>query len=337
MWWVMEKISLHEQKIINEIIDISKLIINIYQRMFFEEMEENINTENYCNLLSELHCAMEKEDALYSKLELSIEQVTKLTEYLDVVEHKYISHGNNILDSINLSSNQPLYIHRILNKLKKSSLQDDKNWEKWLMENSAFLSPKEAKKYIRFRRLDMAIVDDIENAFIYYLNEQIGNCNNEKNRDSFCRIKYNLLSISENVEKTFLNNRQLDDGIYFAYPFVSKYYKIPQQTGEEIVFMACRDYCGTGITNVLIRDDNVNNEFDLDFTIFFTYIKSGISLIFPFDDYDYLMETLNDEITHINDCANNSLSITTHMLLSQIDNIDSNKPKCKYIHLGQPK
>ncbi|MBQ7137055.1 MAG: hypothetical protein IJO43_03680 [Bacilli bacterium] len=333
----MEKISLHEQRIINEIIDISKLIINIYQRIFFEEIEESINTENYWNLLSELNRVVEKEDVLYSKLELSIEEVTKLIEYLDVIEPKYISHGNNVLDAINFPTNQPLYIHRILNRLKDASLKEDKEWEKWLIGNNAFLSQKEAKKYIGFRRLDMAVVNDFENAFVYYLNEQLENSNNENNRDAFARIKYNLLSISQNVEDNFLNASKLNDGIYFTYPFISEYYRIPQQISEEIVFVACRGYCEVGMTNVLIRDDNVSNDFELDFITFFTYMKAGLSFLFSFDDYDYLMETLGDEITDINNCANNELSIITNLLLSQIDDIGSNKPKCKYIHLKQPK
>jgi len=335
----MGKISLQDQDILEKIILISKKISDAYFRLYEEEKNNNCETVNYSKLLRELAQIKKEEQQLYDELQLTPDKSNDLQDYIIKTEKSFTIKENNVLEAITNIDSRTLYIYRILNRLKNGFFKSNEEWIKYLLDNNVFFSKGDAKRYIAYRRFDESLENDFENAFVYFLNQDTIEEAEDEFLKSLCiKVKYDLSYISETVENRLMTDEYYDkDSLYFTFPFIAEFYKINKDNAEDLQFQASYNYCGEALKHLLIKDELVKECFGLEFTLYFIYMKAGLSLVYPLEDYDALIESLEEEICSINDSTNNKLSITTNALLEEMSYVGQSKDKCKYLHFVSKK
>ena len=332
MWWVMGQLFINDQKIMDEIIDISMLIGNIYQRLFSLYVKGAQNSKEYVILLQELEKCQNIEKSLYEKLNVTPEKASNLIDYLVVSERFDLQPGNNVLHAIYIEDYESLYPYRIVNKLIDLSFQNKQNYLEWLVEEGNFLDTISAESYFKIKKFESSIDSDFERIFMCHLNEELDNDNTDKEREWFARIKYNLSFISNNIEKTLTDPNNVNSDFYYTFPFVGEINDIDIEYCEDIQIEKSSAYISHAMRGIFIKDSLVDEDVEIDFRVFKIYMRTGLGFIYEIENYDELIDILSVDIIETNEEANNWLSISTNILLSEIDEIEYEKPKCKYLH-----
>ena len=330
----MGKISLEDQAIMNEIIDVSKLIGNIYQRLFFEESEGNKHSSNYESLLNTLNIYKEMENDLYEQLNLTsnMNKLEDLIDYILNTEKAFRNYETRSFAAIYIENIEELNCYRIMNRITESAYSSDKDWCQWLLKENCFFTVKDALRYVSFKRLEYAMESDFENVFYNYLKETLDEELIDEEKDLYARIKYNLSYMSNNVEKEFIRTSdEAQEEIYFTFYFISDLYKINKRMVEDSQFENSQNYVSKGLRHITVKDEYVDEDMQQKFKLFSLYIKSGISLLYNLDDSESLIDEIADVIIEMNEDTNDNMMLVTDYLLNEIGDLGQDKNKCKYL------
>ena len=333
----MGQILKKEQELMDELIDITKIIGEIYRRLYFEHSTNGNNTLEYNKLVEQLKRSLKEENQLYKELEITPDKTGDLIDYLTVGERVDIEQGNNVLHSIYKNDYHDLYQYRIISTLVATTFKDKYKYLQWLLDEGSFMTESSAEGYFMLKTFERTIDSDFDRNFMYQLNEKLNNCDNEQEQDRLAKIKYNLLFISKDIEDYFMDNTNIQDGIYYTFPFVGEYIGIAPEYCEDIQIEKGSAYVSHAMRGIFIKDDLVDENIEIDFEIFKIYMRSGLGLIYEVKNHDELIELLKDEILETNEETNYRLSISTEVLLDELDSLNKEKTKCKYIHFALKK
>ena len=329
----MEQFFIKEQEITDEIITVTKTIGEIYRRLYFSRD----NTKEYNLLVEQLKEYVKKEDELYESLNLTSEKAATLIDYLIVGERKEIEPGNNVLHSIYKNDYNDLFQYRIFNQMISLTFKNKKKYVQWLLDEGSFLDVCGAEGYYGFKMFERTISSDFDRNFLYLLNERLNDSCSEREKERLSKIKHNLLFISKDMENSLFEPNEKTDGIYYTFPFVGEFLGIDEVVCEDIQIEKSSAYVSQAMRGIFIKDDLVDDDVEISFEIFKMYMRTGFGLIYEVERCDELIELLQDEILETNEETNDRLSISTDVLLNEIDSIENEKPKCKYLHFALKK
>lgn len=331
-------VSAKDRDLIKRISDLTKLITRAYQNMFFEEMENGTNTNHYNFLLEELLKLKEEEAILYDKLELTPEKANRLIEYLMLTRQLPMREKNNVLNSFYGIDSKPFYIYRILNKLENFCKNNDDKFQDWLIVNSIFPNKEEAKEYILYLKLFSALNDDFEKSFMYFNELTLKNTDSVASKETLSKVKYNLCTISENIEYEFINNHFLEkDSIYFSFPFIAEMNRINEKSIKNFQINCSGEYCAKAIENLLCPNQSIDDIFMIEKDFFSSYLKAGLSLIYPLDEYDIMLDAINNSLQRALEASNGNSSKSVDLIFDSFDNLTEVRSKYKYLHIIPPK
>jgi len=333
----MGQIFMDDQEIMDEIIENSKLIGSIYKRLFFEHIQNGIDTKQYHLLLETLEDCIKVENTLYQRLDVTPEKTSYLIDYLIVTERSNIEQGNNVLHAIYKEDYNKLYLYRIVNRLINLSVQLKDEYLIWLIEENTFFNSENVESYFNDKLFRIAIDNDFERVFMHHLDERLLASGSEKEKERLAKIKYNLVYLSNDLEKVIINRNTSSSEIYYSFPYIGELCGIDKARREDMQIRQSSTYASHAMRGMFIKDDLVDEDIEIDFEIFKMYLRTGLGLIYELRNHQELIEMIKDEILETNDDTNNRLQISSTALFEELNAIEKEKPKCKYLHFVQPK
>ena len=333
----MGQIFVDDQEIMDEIIENSKLIGSVYKRLLFEHIKSGTNTKQYSLLLETLEDCIKVENNLYQKLDVTPEKTSYLIDYLIVTERSNVEQGNNVLHAIYKEDYNKLYLYRIVNRLINLSLQLKDEYLIWLVEENTFFNSENVEAYFNDKLFRIAMDGDFERIFMYHLNERLLASCSEKEKERLAKIKYNLVYLSNDLEKVITNRNTSSSEIYYSFPYIGELCGIDKSRREDMQIRQCSTYASHAMRGMFIKDDLVDEDVEIDFEIFKMYLRTGLGFIYELWNHQELIYMIKDKILETNDDTNNRLQISSSALFEELNAIEKAKPKCKYLHFVQPK
>ncbi|MGM9876556.1 MAG: hypothetical protein ACI310_04940 [Bacilli bacterium] len=229
------KLSLDDYKNINNLIKIAKNIYSLYQILYKLDIEDKKNTKEYKDIIKQISILKEGENKLYN-LDFS-----KYEEYLSFILDKLSSNVNvkTTENIINLNYNN-LHFQRILitlfNKMMNHKDAGKKLTPKELTEMQKLIKDINIPKLFNESiKLQDSIKEDILNAFLFFLEEEINYKSNKYLKNKLLKIKYHTAYINQNIEKEMLkNNFNLSD-LYLTSELTSELYKIDNKLYKDMI------------------------------------------------------------------------------------------------------
>lgn len=355
-------LSVKEQEICKKIFGITEAINDIYQVLFFDEMTADYLTkDNKKIIVDELNQLIKQENKLYEQLEVNL---WKASEIIELVEKEYpervVALNTQVETAIGCDDFDALNAERIIDRIYKRAIGNDKDLGKIMGIFDPHAVPT--------KRLTEAIISDFERAFLYF-NEKL--INEESFKIEFLKIKYQLIFISENVEKYFWEANDKEH-LYFSYPLIAEYYQIPTEVMYNYVTNYGIDFSEKAINTLICNNDEINDNFEFDEEndmsyeendmsyeedneeisredenddieeeilynestkkIFRTFLKAGLSLIVNTPCYDEQLNSLNDALNELDEESQSMMSESLNSIVDTITEIDKEKEKCKYLY-----
>lgn len=300
-----------------EIIDVSKDISKIYKGLIYDNDNKM--------LLKELRSLKKYEDELYQKLDLDMTKIIVVKSILREFENIY---GLSIDNPFGAACNydiENLWTYRIEDKIADISKGGLDNIIK-LINISRDRIPEDDMDDIQRIKIDEAISDDFYRAFIYFLDEEIEECEEGFLKQYLIETKYKLIYITAKLDNEFIEEiKKENKPLFINFGMISDLLLAPKSLTNNIQEEAALPYLDYAIGNVeLLKEYGEEKEFQKLFSIYF---RAGLALMYNCENYDLLIEDIKSEI--MND---DSFSCLEQYV--QTNNPD--KGKCRYLSLYRP-
>ncbi len=319
-------LSANDQKTCLKIFEVTDSINRMYKILFFDEIvDDYLSQEKRIEAIDELRGLIELEEELYDELEVTVEKASDIYETVDGrYTEEVLSCSSNIDTAFNCHNFNALSKERIKNRVYTRAMKGDSG----LKQIVELIAPNA----IIMRRLSEAITGDFERAFLYFNEKDI---NSTSERDRLSKVKYQLIFISENAERYFLDNEDTDY-MYFSYPLIADYYKVPQEVMLNQVLSIGSDFARRALNTLIcsndeIEDDLLTNEDDRK--MFHSYLKASIAPILNTSSYDGQIEGLETELQELDEVSMGAVSKSINSIFDTLKSLDKEKVKCKYITL----
>lgn len=225
-----EKLTKEEYLFIQKLLEITKTILEDYDRLHHLEVNGRKNTSDYDVALETLKFNLHLEENLYKKLEENMELVYKIQVY---ITPDYVPGLADELEIIKYESRNELVKLRINNRLCNiidnevvsednflgsyddtyDEFEDDLDDE--IDEDIPKNMDDAVKKMEDYRDLDISIEKDFINSILFILNSYINNPRYSEYRDRLLRLKYNISFIYRSPEDYLVENyMDINDKLY---------------------------------------------------------------------------------------------------------------------------
>jgi len=304
-----------------KIIVVSKKIARVYK-----EIDYGVKNDSLFKQLKELK---EEEDSLYKQLNLDLG--TKVT--LDILRQNLeIIYGKNINNTFGAVCNDnidDLWLHRIAQKLSYKPMDELRSITSQILNEKLEISMANLES-IQEDQLEEVLNRDFIRAFVYFLDDEIKNTDNQALKNNLIVTRYKLTYISSLLEEQMINNGNSSDKyLYMTFGCICDLLQMP----KDFVCINQEEISLTYVDNALGNLEMLNN-FDNDNeklkTIFKVYLRAGLALLYNNDAYELIIDELKSDI----------LSNGGEEVLSSVDkyfDIDNKDViKCKYLSFLNP-
>jgi len=323
----VEKAFENDIKIFEQIINNTKAISKVYERLIYLDSSEEKDTDDYNALIIILNDLIDEEQKLYKKLNLDREKDNFIWNHLiKSNQFEYIEDG--LFSTCCNENTSDIWFFRIFNRLKEFKEVYDKEDIQIISEE--YTDPLELVEYLKEKKLRDFIDNDFQRAFIYLLEEDINKCDNYCTKDYFVRAKYNLLFVSPMLENDLLeNNFHNKKDFYFYFPFVADVMKLDNNYKKEIqsdeAYNNCMDSI-EGLKELLELGDDIEEFQDTTFKILSVYFRTGLSLLYNQKDYE---EIISDIVSNVTGDEEDERIV--EIIDDALIKTDNDKVKCKYL------
>ncbi len=319
-------LSTNDQKTCFKIFEVTDSINKMYKILFLDEIgDDYLSQEKRIEAIDELRRLIELEEELYDELEVTIEKASDIYEAVDDrYTEEVLSCSSNIDTAFNCHNFSALSKERIKNRVYIRAMEGDSS----LKQIVELIAPNA----IIMRRLGEAITGDIERAFLYFNEKDI---NSTSGRNRLSKVKYQLIFISENAERHFLDNKDTDY-LYFSYPLIADYYKVPQEVMLNQVISIGSDFARRALNTLICSNDEIEDDLLTnkdDRKMFHSYLKASIAPILNTPSYDGQIEGLETELQELDEVSMGAVSKSIDSIFDTLKSLDKEKVKCKYITL----
>lgn len=220
-------LSGEDLKRISKILEGSKSIENLYNKLYELELDDKKDTEEYKTQIQYLRYSLDLENRLYQNSNFSADKCSALIKYLIKfkLNKDYIDCEEYI---INQDCNN-IHILRVLRFLTQQIVNDDGGYkELYLTESdSSIFNMENLTKAKQYTNICNFMENDIHNLFLLFLQELIDNKNYSFYKNEFIRVKYNLSFINSKLEKQMIdNNFNINRDVYLSSKLISDLYGI---------------------------------------------------------------------------------------------------------------
>jgi len=223
-----QKLTSEEYLFIQKLLEVTKTILEDYDRLHHLEVNGRKNTSEYDVALETLKFNLHLEENLYEKLEDNIDLVYKIQLY---ITPDYVPGLADELEIIKYENREDLVKLRINNRLctiidnemvtednflgsyddTYDEFEDEEDLDDDIPRNM-----EEATKILEdYKKLDISIEKDFINSILFILNTYINNPKYLEYRDRLLRLKYNISYVYRSVEDYLVENyMDINDKLY---------------------------------------------------------------------------------------------------------------------------
>lgn len=264
------------KKFINELINITKSIQQLYNKLYKLEFVNKKNSEEYKMNLDYLNIALDREREIYFKSNMLYEEAMLILKYIvkDLLKEEFDNDEINIM----IKNPQNLYINRIINHLNKYIIENYDVFNRNDMNEDLF--------NLLFLILDQDVaelpVTDIIDSFIAnkaYENEiikvMLNKTKKSKNKD-LIKFKYISSFLNENIEFDMVkNNFEVN---YSKKQNLSELYNINSSFANSIKNNLASNKIINGILKIL-RIDNSETKNKSSINLILKYVLSCMQIM----------------------------------------------------------
>lgn len=228
----------NDLKNLNTLLEITRIIKIVYQKLIILEQQNEFNNDKYNKLISHLEELIYLEDKLYESINFNI---SKWKTWIDYIKSKFISNSN--MEKLLIEgSNDALEYYRIyytLNYVVNSKINRlvDLSYIGAKIEQISFgeiSSMKEIDDLISvLSKLSNTFKEDYYSSFLMFLEEKIHNQKDINIKKELINRKYLVLYFNKSIEKLMLNyNFAIPRDMYSNSKMLSSLYRFPEEIYE---------------------------------------------------------------------------------------------------------
>lgn len=322
--------------IIEKLLEISNIINELYEQLYYLEITNKKNTTEYNKTLEKLKEKINIENIIYQNTNLTTKQKFKIIELLS---------KNSKTDNITSIINQNEYhksTRRIINALINQTITNINHKEssiELLKKIGININDTKTSTEINnYSKIELAINNDIILVFITLLKENSSLFKYSHYQKELTKALYSTIFINKNIEKYIIdNNFNIDNNIYISSPLINDLLKTNSKTYNKILNIIVENQIRTHIINHLeIKDTDYNdNKKNISSIIRECYIRTLLTFITE--------KKLNQLNTEFNNLIQNSTykiqfhnnRISENTILNCFKNVKYDKAKKRIISLNR--
>lgn len=317
---------------INRIMDTTKAIEGLYNKLYELEINKENNTDEYQKQIGFLKNLINIERNLYEKSQFNSEKCIALIAFITRSEPNVNCYDEERIINQNYNN---LYIRRIFSELCNISLTDDEVFKDIYLDDCDNISKEKEKEIIKEERKCLDVINqfdvDIINSCFLFIQESINNKQHKYYENELIKSKYGFSFVNKIIENQLINNNfNVTENLYLGSKFFSDMLKIETESYNSMKEEYVKSVLVKQIDKLLkLEDLDYNNKNKAISSILKSFYIRACLLLLENETIDYINDSFNDYIK--NHEWNNNIS--KQIIINCFKNINQDKNKVKILSL----
>ena len=241
----LNELNSSELKILKDLVNVTEEIVDIYDKLYYLEINGMKNSDKYNDIIEKLKLALIEEDNIYEDIEGEFDLASKIlnnlvTDYLQFEDYIYLVF--NYQKDKAIISRMSYRLEDIICRtplINEENISDEELTEEELEELEQLdinYEDNYDEEYMSLSEIEVSVENDIVNTILTILNKYINDSKYENIHYELVRYKYLLSLIFTDIEEDLINNNfEINNMLFWKCFAVNTINNEPNETVRTII------------------------------------------------------------------------------------------------------